>query len=168
MTISYRDGQYFREEITAEEANRRMRGVAERRAKIEQYCEVVPVDIPDDASDLARGLIDQSRPNVLDLAFLAAEKDALLLSDDLYFRQTAQQACGTKGICLQTAITIASTKGFLDQAAVANAIVGLASLRHVHVSLSSNVLCEIAESMILIAISNFEPRLNSSVQNRLK
>ena len=49
---------------------------------------------------------------------------------------------GRKVSVLQTAITIASTKGFLDQAAVANAIVGLASLRHVHVSLSSNVLCE--------------------------
>ena len=145
MTVTYRDGQYFRDEISEEEAARRMKGIAERRQKIEQYCEVVPVDIPDNISDLARGLIDESRPHVLDPAFLASEKDALLVSDDLYFRQTAQQACGTKGIFLQSAITIAADRKLIEKSTVANAIVGLASLHHSHVSLSADALAEIAK-----------------------
>ncbi len=145
MTVSYRDGQYFREELTADQNKERAKAFAERRHKIEQFCEIVPVDISDDASDLARGLIELVGPHVLDAALLASENDRVLLSDDMYFRQVAQNACGTKGIFLQAAITIAAAKNFLDTSAVANAIVGLASLRHAHVALSPAILLQVAK-----------------------
>jgi hypothetical protein len=145
MIVNYRDGQYFREELTADQTKERAKAFADRRHKIEQFCEIVPVDIPDDASDLARGLIDQVSPHVLDAALLASENNRVLLSDDLYFRQVAQQVCGTKGIFLQAAITIAAAKGFLDTSAVANAIVGLAALRHAHVALSPAILLQVAK-----------------------
>jgi tetratricopeptide (TPR) repeat protein len=145
MTVVYQDGQYFREEQTAEQVDARGKAFAERRRTIERYCEVAPVDVPDGASDLARGLIEQSGSHVLDAAFLASETDKLLISEDLYFRQVAQQACGAKGTYLQAAVTVAAAKGFLDGPALANATVGLASLRHAHVSLSPATLFEVAK-----------------------
>ena len=119
---------------------------AKRRQNIEQSCEVAPVDIPDDASDLARGLIAQvGRHPILDAALLAAENDRLLLSDDMYFRQVAQEACAAKGIFLQAAISVAAEKGVLNNPDLAKAIVGLASLRHSHVALNPAILLQVAK-----------------------
>jgi cellulose synthase operon protein C len=145
MTMEYHDGQYFREEMTAMQVDARGKAFAERRRTIEQYCEIVPVDVPDGASDLACGLIEQSGSHVLDAAFLAFEKDTLLLCEDLYFRQIALQACRAKGTYLQAAVTVAAAKGIIDSPALANATVGLASLRHAHVALSPATLFEVAK-----------------------
>jgi cellulose synthase operon protein C len=145
MTVIYRDGQYFREQLTAEENDARIKAFGERRRNIERHCEIVPVDVPDSASDLARGLIEQTDSHILDSAFLAADKNGLLLSDDLYYRQIVQQACGTKGTFLQASITIAAARGLLDGPALAAAIVGIAALRHAHVALSPAILFEIVK-----------------------
>jgi hypothetical protein len=146
MTVSYRDGQYFREELTAAQNEERAKTFAIRRQNIEQACEVVPVDIPDDASNLTRGLIAQvDHHHILDAALLAAENDRLLLSDDMYYRQVAKQTCAAKGIYLQAAISVAVEKGILDNSNLAKAIVGLASLRHSHVALSPAILLQVAK-----------------------
>lgn len=146
MTVSYRDGQYFREESTQSQIEDRAKVFSERRRNIEQYCEIVPVDVPDDATELARGLIAQSDSNhILDAALLAADSDCLLISDDLYFRQIAQQACNAKGVFLQAAFTVAGKKGLLTDAEISKAIVGIASLRHSHVALTPAILLYVAK-----------------------
>jgi hypothetical protein len=67
-----------------------------------------------------------------------------LLSDDLYFRQCATNACGVQvGLWLQAALNVGRRRGILDRSGYAEAIVGLAFCRHSHLSLDELTLCDV-------------------------
>jgi hypothetical protein len=77
----------------------------------------------------------------LDSAFLAASGDRVLLSDDLYFRQLADHACGaSRGIWLQQALNVAWRRGIIEEAVYAEGIIGLAICRHFHLALDAATL----------------------------
>jgi hypothetical protein len=101
--------------------------------------------VPNDASEMARVVADQCGAHVLDAAFLAASEDRLLLSDDLYFRQLADQACGAKrGIWLQPALAAAMQCRRMESDAYAEAVIALAACRHSHLALDLATLLAVA------------------------
>jgi cellulose synthase operon protein C len=144
-SVGYRDGTFIRQEFTEKDAREQLRVIEERRSELETRCEVLPVEVPNDASELARAAVDQCGPHVLDAAYLAASDDRLLLSEDLYFRQLAHQACGAKlGIWLQPALATALQYKKMTTDAYAEAVIGLAACRHSHLSLDVAALLAVA------------------------
>jgi cellulose synthase operon protein C len=158
MSVGYREGTFIRQEFSEVDAREQLRVIEERRIEPESQCEVLPIEVPNDASEMARVVADQCGAHVLDAAFLAASEDRLLLSDDLYFRQLADQACGAKrGIWLQPALAVAMQCGKMKPDDYAGAVIGLAACRHSHLALDLATLLAVArvdgtEKMVRFAV----------------
>ncbi|OMI03190.1 hypothetical protein BSN85_29870 [Bradyrhizobium brasilense] len=144
MTISYQDGQFYRNEVTDEYRDHQIGAINRIRDCIEQNCEVVQVLVPDDVSETTENLLAVCGSRFLDAAFLAARSDALLLSDDMRFRQLAAEATGTAGTWLQAALLAATEARQLAPSEYARAVVGLARNAHDHVVLNAPLLYLIA------------------------
>jgi cellulose synthase operon protein C len=144
MSVGYHDGQFIRETRTGDDA-RRLRVIIEgRRLDLETHCGVLPVEIPDDAPELARVITEKCGSHTLDAAFLAAQENRVLLSEDLYYRQYAEHACGQKtGIWLQAALNVARRRSILDRSVYAEMIIGLAICRHSHITLDDLTLRDV-------------------------
>jgi len=144
MSVSFHEGSFIRQELSEEDAKGQLRVLEERRIELEGSCEILPIEMPNDASEEARIVAQRCGAHVLDAAFLAAGNDRLLLSDDLYFRQLADQACRVKrGLWLQSALTTAMRLGKLKQDAYAEAMIGLAAYRHSHLTLDAATLAAV-------------------------
>ncbi|MEY9465528.1 tetratricopeptide (TPR) repeat protein [Bradyrhizobium ottawaense] len=144
MTISYQNGQFYRHEVTDEYRDHQIGAINRVRDCIEQNCEVVQVLVPDDISEAAENLLAVGGSRFLDAAFLAARTNALLLSDDMRFRQLAAEATGTAGIWLQAALLAATEARQFPASEYAKAVVGLARNAHDHVVLNAPLLYLIA------------------------
>lgn len=139
MTMAWRDGQFYRQEFSADDVGARQAMVEEQVAKIRARCEVVPSVAPDDPSDLARTLTDVFDDAVLDTANLAA-RGRVLVSEDQNYRATAEMATGACGVWLQAVFLFAVKAHVIEPDRYDDLLVGLAMRRHGHVPLESRSL----------------------------
>lgn len=144
MTVSYQNGQFYRNEVTDEYRDYQIAAIKRVRDCIEQNCEVVQVLVPDDTSETTENLLAVGGTRFLDAAFLAARNDALLLSDDMRFRQLAAEATGAAGAWLQAALLAATEARQVAASEYARAVAGLARNAHDHVVLNGPLLYLIA------------------------
>lgn len=79
-----------------------------------------------------------------DPAFLAARSDALLLSDDMRFRELSTSTTGVNGIWLQAALLATAELRLMSPSDYAKAVVGLAHHGHDHLVLNGPLLYLIA------------------------
>jgi tetratricopeptide (TPR) repeat protein len=145
MTITWHNGQYVRQEYTAEDIAGRRDYIVEQLTRIEAACDVKPVVAPDDPTEVAV-LINQSfGTHLLDAANLAGTEQ-LLVSEDMHYRQFAEAACSTKAVWLQTIFSFALEKGLIDHRRYVDLLVKLAWRRHGHLSLTAdNMLAVVRE-----------------------
>lgn len=144
MTLSYHDGQFYRNEVTDEYRNHQISAIKRVRDCIEQNCEIVQVLVPDDISETTEGLLAVGGSRFFDAAFLATRSDALLLSDDMRFRELSAATTGAAGIWLQATLLAAAEARRLGASEYAKAVVGLARHAHDHVVLNGPLLYMIA------------------------
>ncbi|MES4992401.1 PIN domain-containing protein [Phyllobacterium sp. 22229] len=141
MTIAWHDGQYIKQEHSAEDIAARRAFIAEQLVKITASCEVRPAVAPDKPSEMATLLTEMFDAQVLDAANLAADNQ-MLVSEDLYYRQVAEQAVSARGVWLQPVFAFARENGLIDAARYAKVLVQLAWRRHGHVSIDPENLLE--------------------------
>jgi tetratricopeptide (TPR) repeat protein len=144
MTINYQDGQFYRNEVTDEFRDRQIAALRRVRDCIEQNCEIVEVLVPDDISETTENLLAVGGSRFLDAAFLAARTDAILLSDDMRFRELSAAATGVAGTWLQAALLAVFEARQLSAPDYAKAVVGLAQHAHDHIVLNGPLLYLIA------------------------
>lgn len=140
MNISWRGGEFVRQEFTEEEVSRHHAYIGEQIDKLQGRCHVVPVAAPDTMSELAEFIASGFGPRILDPAFLANQCAGLLLSEDMYFRQVGNAAIAANGVWLQAILMAAREEGLIDAARYRNALAHLAARRHGHLSVSSGDL----------------------------
>lgn len=111
---------------------------------------------PDEPSELASMLTETFGPDVLDAADFAAS-GYVLLSEDLYYRQTAIAAVGSsaRGVCLQSALAFARERKLISEERHAATVVRLAWRRHSHVSLDAETLFQTWETDPTADFANF-------------
>lgn len=139
MRLGFRDGRFIGYKETAEERAERLKELKARIAKIEEACEVEPIEFPDHFSDLGELLVGLPPRDAFAPAVMAGKK-RLLLCEDLMMRQLADMAFGTKGIWLQAVLLSAVQETRMSHDAYSDAVVYLAVHRHGHVSLKQQVL----------------------------
>ncbi|MET4033047.1 tetratricopeptide (TPR) repeat protein [Bradyrhizobium sp. JR7.2] len=144
MTLSFQDGQYYRNEITDEFRDRQIAAITRVRETIVANCEIVPVLVPDHIPGPAEIVLGVGGSRFLDAAFAAIETGTLLLSDDMRYRDVAAAAVACEGAWLQVALSQAAESRNLSFAGFATAMVGLAERRHEHLALSAPLLYAIA------------------------
>jgi len=139
MTMTWHDGQYIRQEHTAEEIATRRDYIVEQLTRIEAACEVRPVVAPDNPTDIAVLMTQSFGSHVLDAANLAGAEH-LLLSEDMYYRQFAEAACAAKGIWLQAVFSFALETAAIDHRRYVDLVIKLAWRRHGHLALTAETM----------------------------
>jgi tetratricopeptide (TPR) repeat protein len=143
MTMGWRDGHFYRDEITPERVAGQIRAVETTKMKIELGCQVETVLHPDDLDPEIRQLLDVFGSRLLDAAFLAKEKACPLLSDDINYRVFAWFSAKISGIWLQAVLYRMNERGRLGLPSYAKAVIGLAGRRHSFVTFDADLLQEV-------------------------
>ena len=144
MTIAWHDGQYFRQEITDADRDAQVANLTRIRDAIVANVEIREILVPDIISREADQMLRRAGTHFLDAAFLAAEANAILLSDDMRYRQLSAAVVGIKGLWLQVTLQATLEDDNTSPVTYANAVVGLSAHRHGHVALTGAVLFIIA------------------------
>lgn len=156
MSVAYHDGQFTKEIRTDDEIQHLKEAIEERKQEVERLCEVLPIELPNDVSELARVIAETCGPHTLDPAFLAARENCVLISEDMYYRQCAEGACGVKsGLWLQAAFAVARYREIMSRADYAEAVIGLASCRHSHLALNDLTLRDVLVADATDPLSKF-------------
>ena len=139
MTMAWRNGQFYRELLSAEDVRSRQAYVESEIANIEAACSVVPSVAPDHPTEIARTLTSVFDDAVLDAANLAAQ-GRVLVSEDLSYRTIAEAAAGAQGVWLHAVFMLAHAEGIIDEDRYDNLVGDLAERRHSHVALGPRAL----------------------------
>lgn len=140
MTVGWHDGEFIKQEHTQDSIDARVRYVGEQIDKIEEHCSVLPVEVPDEPSELANLLLSRFDTHVLDAAYLAAD-GYVLLSEDLHYRQIAEAAAdAAPGVWFQAVLAYARDRRMVTLERYADLIVQLAWRRHRHLFLDNMTL----------------------------
>lgn len=142
MSISWRDGQFYREEITAEQLEEQGRVIRDRIEDIQKYCDVLPVVWHEAPPELVKRTIEMAEsPHIWDAACLAKRERTLLLSEDLFYRQWAWSMFpGIQCSWLQAVFSQAVDTETISRWEYAEVVLALASSRHDYLSLDSETL----------------------------
>lgn len=173
MKITWHDGQYIRQQHTAQDIAARRDYIIEQLTRIDAACEVRSVIAPDDPTDIAV-LINQSfGSHVLDAANLAGSEH-LLVCEDMHYRHFAEAACLAKGVWLQAVFSFALETGMIDARRYVDLVVKLAWRRHGHLALNAGtmfaVLREDAEQGLenFKAVANFIGTRNAELRSHVE
>ena len=139
MTVAWRDGQFFREELSKADIAARRDFISTQIHKIQRACAVEPGVSPDSPNELASFLTDSFGAYVLDAVNLA-DADRLLVSEDLYFRQLAKATNDVDSVWLQPILDHALSQGYISRERCVDLTVKLAWRRHSHISIDPTTL----------------------------
>ncbi len=145
MTIGYAEGQYFSQELSAEQLRQSAEKIDKGIGALRRECEVLPAAAPAPPSELERLITEVSRAGSLDPIYLAVSEDLLLLSEDMHYRNLAWQLHQRHGVWLQTVLMAAVEHNAIDGAAYARSVVDLAARKHDYVTVNAPILVAIAE-----------------------
>lgn len=145
FSLHWKDGQFFRDEMTAEQVAAQLSFLKDLHADVSANCDIVPSEAPDEIPEVSRELIKNFSADLLDPAFCCVER-GLLLTEDMRYRTLAHQEFGCDGVWLQVVFMYAVGKKILPIQDYCKFIVGLAHRKHGHLSVHGATLANIAIS----------------------
>jgi tetratricopeptide (TPR) repeat protein len=172
LTVAWRNGQFFREEHTAQQVQASRTRVEEQISKIKRHCEIVPSAAPNNPSELAIALTETFHETVLDAGIIAA-RGRLLVSEDRHYRRFVDVAVDAKGVWLHAVFMFARQARLIDQARYAGLVSQLAVRRHSHVAITAqDMLDELhlnddAEGWRINALAEFIGTKNADLASHL-
>lgn len=145
MALSWKDGQFYRDVSTPEQLLAQADAIRARIDAISSHCEVLPVHWKEAPPEAAKQIIEAVREtHIWDAAYLASSERALLLSEDMFYRQWASAIFPVmQHIWLQAIFKYAWDAEAISRAEYARAILVLASSRHDYVSVDPRTLLEV-------------------------
>lgn len=150
MTLYWRDGQYFREEITAERLAQILSNINKELDWIDQHITVIPAESHGLISDEARRIRDVISYSFLDPLLAAQEANRLLLCEDQSYRQFGMAEFNIKASWLQPILMVAAEKGMLPRERYCEIVCALVDAGHSFTSIDPHIL--------LYALRNSETR----------
>jgi hypothetical protein len=140
MSLSYRDGQYYRMEVTPEEKRKALTLAEEDRSWVAKNTTVVPAEGKVDPSASWRPLIEQFGTSFLDELRAAQGSGRLLLCEDLLLRQMAFLDFRVPGTWLQPVLMRALSMKVITEDEYRNAVVQLIEAGLEFISVSPDLL----------------------------
>jgi tetratricopeptide (TPR) repeat protein len=117
----------------------------EMLACVDKYCEVAPTFGPEDVTGFHRTLAQAVDADTLDSLYLAAERDAVLVSEDGSLRLLSPEAGVRESMGIQPILMEACEKGFLSQDAYADIVIAKLAERHDFISVRAEDLLAVAK-----------------------
>jgi tetratricopeptide (TPR) repeat protein len=140
MSLSYRDGQYYRTEVSPEEKRKALALAEEDRTWLSENTSVVPAEGKVDPSASWRPLIERFGTSFLDELRAAQGSGHLLLCEDLLLRQIAFLDFRVPGAWLQPVLMQALSLKAITEDEYRNAIVQLIESGLEFISISTDLL----------------------------
>ncbi|WP_421705662.1 PIN domain-containing protein [Alloalcanivorax xenomutans] len=159
MSISWRNGKYYKWENSPADVAGYKKYIDEVIEKIESFCDIVPVVVPDAPGLLAEKISEMFGSHVLSAIYAA--KGRVLVSEDMHFRRIALQGLEVEGVWLQVIFIEALEQRIIDHRRYVDLILGIARLRHSHISLTEDDVVEIIKNdyslglVDVCAVANF-------------
>lgn len=144
MSVSWTDGQFYRQIVSAEEGQAQRAYFDGQLETIDRYCVAAPVAAPDTLTPIEELIVKTFGAHAMDPAYLAA--DSLLVSEDRHYRDAVRQMVGAESVWLQPILILALNQALLSFEDYARHLVQLAWRRHGHLSIDALVFFEAARA----------------------
>lgn len=140
MSVFYRDGQYFREEIGPEQKRAALEIQRADRAWLAEHAQIVPAEGNKDPSVEAGKILEALGSSFFDEVRAAGSSGRILLSEDLPMRTLAETEYGVQGCWLQPVLMAATEKGYITDQEYVGAVLALIDANEEFISVSSGLL----------------------------
>jgi hypothetical protein len=140
MSVSYRDGQYYRVEATPEEKREALAIAEEDRKWVAENTTVIAAEGKEDPSATWRPLIERFGSSFLDELRAAQGSGRLLVCEDQLLRQLALLDFRTPGTWLQPVLMRALSMKVISEDEYRNAILNLIDTKLEFISISPDLL----------------------------
>jgi hypothetical protein len=140
MSVFYREGQYFREEIAPEQKKAALAIQRADRKWIAEHARIIPAEGTKDPSAEGGALLEALGASFLDEVRAASGSGRILLSEDFPMRTLAETDYGVPGCWLQTVLMVAIEKGFITDQEYFTATLALIDANEEFISVSSALL----------------------------
>jgi cellulose synthase operon protein C len=142
---AYRDGHYYLVENNDSKTQSQLGLIDGYLQQIDNLMTVVPAVLPHEMkSSFVDILTDEQHPHLIDPILVSAESQAILISEDLDFRNVGAAISKISSTWLQPVFRHALNENLIDASRHAELTVRLAALGHGHVSLDASTLVVIA------------------------
>jgi tetratricopeptide (TPR) repeat protein len=139
MSLFYRDGQYFREEVSSEQKIAILEVHRADQTWIGDHAQIIPAEGTKDPG--AEGtLLEALGSSFFDEVRAASGSGRILLSEDLPMRALAEAEYGVQGCWLQVVLMAAADLGHITFREYADAIIELIDANEEFISVSSDLL----------------------------
>jgi hypothetical protein len=140
MTLFWKDGQVYREEITAEQLEARCASIAAELDWIERDVEILPAETEQPISSEAISIRDATYYSFLDPLLAAQGSNRLLLCEDQAYRQFGKKEFYVRDSWLQPVLMLARDERIITQREYCEAVYGLVLAKHNFTSIDANLL----------------------------
>lgn len=144
FSVGYRNGSYFRQEISPDELDKSYRTIDDGINYLRRELKIFAAAAPTAPSAMERSLLDFGSRSVLDAAYISSSENLLLVSDDMGYRNLHRQLFDRDSVWLQSILMVGLAASKMDIALYCKAISGLASQRHDFVTFNASVLVALA------------------------
>lgn len=144
MNISWRDGQYFRDEITDEHLQSVLKMLDDDMHWIDQHCKIHPAEGTRELSPQIRKLSGVFDRNFCDTILAADGSNRLLLCEDYAYRMIGAQEFRLKSSWLQPVLVAAQKQNLLTTDGYVEAIINMIDGGFRFISIDAMVLLKVA------------------------
>ncbi len=148
MSISWRDGHYFRTEVTPDEKREALEIFKADRAFLEESAAILPAEGTQDLQPDWKAITERFGRSFLDEPRAAQSSGRLLLCDDHMLRVMAQVEFGVPATWLQPVLMRVRDTGAVTSEEYRRALVAIADTRMSFVSIDGNILTQTLKGVI--------------------
>lgn len=141
MTLAAQGEQVFRDVIEKDDLAALIEKMESDLRRIEELCEIENVVFPDTENE-ALALLMSNAPLIASIISLSLQHQIPILSEDRNLRAWVKGLSGQDGFWLNPALKVMRDEETYSNESYAKAVAGFSALRHRHVSIDGQVLCD--------------------------
>ena len=146
LSLSWLDGQFFRHVKDGDSVQRYVTTLTSLKEELLRHCKIVSVAMPDDIDETIAAAMRKFGSEPFEAIYVAAERNAVLISEDLYYRRLALACAKVPGGWVQSFLIAAQKQGKVPSKDHVRNVVRLAHLHHNLVQIDDAFLIEMFET----------------------
>jgi hypothetical protein len=130
LSLSWLDGQFFRHVKDGDSVQRYVAALTSLKEELLLHCEIVSVAMPDDIDETIAAAMRKFGSEPFEAIYIAAERNAVLISEDMHYRTLALACAKVRGGWIQSFLIAAQRQGRGPSTEHVRNVVRLAHLHH--------------------------------------
>ena len=146
LSLSWLDGPFFRRGKHGDSVQRYVAALTSLKEELLLHCEFLSVAMPDDIDEATAAAMRKFGSQPFEAIYVAAERNAVLISEDMHYRLLAFACAKVRGGWIQSFLTAAERQGKVSKTDYTRNVVRLAHLHHNLVQIDNAFLIELFET----------------------